>query len=265
MAKQTVVKGPAEEPVESKDAKKDETEDPLAKIDPELLRDEIRTIRKANGYANEKRKTMENAKSAYSAAKADYEAAQAELNLVIDDLDTPNLFRPKLDEKKNGTNIPAAVANDWKSFRLDAEFGKTQITSIYRMIPTVAKKSLVEAKIETIGALANWTKDYALTDIRGVGPSAAKSIEEALDLFWRDSGYAPPKNEEKKPTDEKKSRAKPTPGPCALCEIEVGENMIALGGPCLDSNGKRFCSPQHRDTFAREAKKAAKEKKDAKK
>lgn len=45
---------------------------------------------------------------------------------------------------------------------------------------------LTDAGIETIGALADYTKDgrNQVTDIKGLGPAKATAIDEALDTFW---------------------------------------------------------------------------------
>lgn len=55
-------------------------------------------------------------------------------------------------------------------------------------IPNGIITKLHEAKITTIGDLADWGEGgNLLTDIPGVGPSKAEAIEEAMTEFWSDN------------------------------------------------------------------------------
>lgn len=242
MAKQKTIKGPKTEQPKGKGKK---PKDPIADASLESLRDELLSIRRANDYAKELGVKADQAKAKSNAAKAAYESSQRELNSLIDELSTPTLFRPAIDEKKKDKP-------DWTSFGIEEPYGDGG-TTIASLIPTAVKKALVAKKLTTVGAIAKYTSDLDLTSIEGIGNAGASALEDSLESFWRDSGIARPKEDKPKRVVE--------PGKCDKCGKEITARDINLGGPCLDPEGKRFCEPAHRDWYAREKKKDADAKK----
>jgi hypothetical protein len=45
-------------------------------------------------------------------------------------------------------------------------------------------KALTEGKLGTIGAIADWTKQYRLMDVKGIGEAAAEELGSRLDSWW---------------------------------------------------------------------------------
>lgn len=75
------------------------------------------------------------------------------------------------------TDAPAGDPDDDESWR-DVEVGELKI-------PTGIVDKLIEAELETVGKLANWTASWKLlTDIGGIGQAKAEKIEQALVEFW---------------------------------------------------------------------------------
>jgi DNA-directed RNA polymerase alpha subunit len=55
--------------------------------------------------------------------------------------------------------------------------------------PSVLAK-LKDAGIETVGQLADYTKEHDLSDIPGIGGASKEEIEAVLDPFWKQHGEA---------------------------------------------------------------------------
>ena len=52
-------------------------------------------------------------------------------------------------------------------------------------IPKSLKEKLKEQDFETVGHIADFTsKGKMLTDLKGIGPSKAEQIEQALEQVW---------------------------------------------------------------------------------
>jgi hypothetical protein len=85
------------------------------------------------------------------------------------------------DDSNEREDEPGSLATDqpWREVKIATLF-KGQKSLI---------KNLQEAKIETVGALADFTsKEHSrLTDIKGIGPGAAEKIEKRLEDFWADN------------------------------------------------------------------------------
>ena len=243
MAKQKTIKGPKTEKTKGKGKK---PKDPIADADAASLREELYSIRKANDYARELGSKADAAKAQYNQAKFAYESAQKELNMLIDELSAPTLFRPAITED-DAKKSPDA----WKGVEISDIYSTNPTRSILALIPTVVEKALNAAKLTTIGKIADWCIEFELTDIRGVGPGGAASLADALEHFWKHSGHARPKGDEPKRLIEAGTA-------CAQCTATIDEAMIGAGGTCLDSEGRAFCQAAHRDQYALEHKKEKK-------
>ncbi len=118
--------------------------------------------------------------------KKSAEKNQAKLNGICADIDaiqsgnyTPSL--PFKDDKpKKGTKGKAetnghATSENWRGVSLK-ELGLSE-----KILACLA-----DAKIETMGALADWSKRNRITDVKGIGEAAAETIEEATTKYWRE-------------------------------------------------------------------------------
>lgn len=252
MAKMKTIKGPKTEQPKGKGKK---PKDPIADASASTLRDELYSIRKANDYANALGSKADAAKAQYNQSKFAYESAQKELNMLIDELSTPTLFRPAITESDANPKSDA-----WRGVKIDEVYSTANKmnTSLVSILPTVVEKALKAAKLTTIGALADWCIEYELTDIRGVGPGGASSLADALEHFWKHSGHARPKEDKPKRTIEPDEI-------CSMCNKAITAKDIKDGGPCLNAEDHVFCQPAHRDQYAVEAKEAKEKKKTDKK
>jgi len=156
----------------------------------------LRHIREQGAECDRLARELNDAKEAAKAAKEVYEGACATLRAMIrrENPDTPLL---------DGTDEAGAIGNgthaddddSWRDVQLNND--------CYIQLSDHALKCLAEAGIETVGQLADWTGgEYALTDIRGIGPEKAKAIEDALDNFWATWGPTPDPDVEVEPADK---------------------------------------------------------------
>ncbi len=53
--------------------------------------------------------------------------------------------------------------------------------------PKAAYKALDEAKLVTVGDLADYTKEYEISSIKGIGKVAAEKIADRMEQFWKDN------------------------------------------------------------------------------
>lgn len=105
---------------------------------------------------------MEIEKSNYTIAKKRFEAGQGELRAMIQRGPSPQLELP----------FPAEA---WR----EADFTDLGITGKLAEL-------LTDADLDTLGKIADFTKDYELTNIAGVGPAKAEELQSLLDKYWVD-------------------------------------------------------------------------------
>lgn len=79
-------------------------------------------------------------------------------------------------DKAGGNATEAAADESWR---------EVEISELEGLTSGLCSK-LYEAGIDTIGKLADYTKDgqAQITDIDGIGPAAAEKIEGAMTAFW---------------------------------------------------------------------------------
>ena len=125
-------------------------------------------IRKAERYVRDKEREMGNAHEEYKAAKREFESADEELRVLI--ARGPEAQMRLALETDEPQEQPAEA---WRAVTIDElGFGGR------------IHKALTEANLTTLGAIADWTKEYQLTDIGGIGPAAGLEIEEKLADYW---------------------------------------------------------------------------------
>lgn len=143
------------EALEATEAELDRTKDRLA----------LDAIRRQNNTVKRRHGVYLAAKEGASAAKKSYEAAQEELSELIDEQQQPLLFQSE----------PDAEPDSWEA---------TPISELD--LSPVAVKAIEAAELTTIGDLAEWTKNYQISDIKGIGGVNARDIESELGRFWRE-------------------------------------------------------------------------------
>jgi len=129
----------------------------------EAARTKLAEIRAQAQRTTERHAKYLEAKDAASAAKAQWESAAETLQDLCLESDEA---LPLLD---------SVEAEDWRGVRLDSLEPSAK--------PAVLEK-LKEAGIETVGQLADYTKEHDLLDIPGIGGASKAEIEAALDPFW---------------------------------------------------------------------------------
>lgn len=111
------------------------------------------------------------AKSAAKCAKDEYDDRVLRLRSLIraarNDANRP-LLNPTPAEEQ-----PASPDDAWQKTPL-ADLG---------LSPKILEAMEV-ARVRTVGELADYTRQYMLTDIKGIGPAKAEEIEDALTKFW---------------------------------------------------------------------------------
>lgn len=133
------------------------------------------------------------------------EKNQAKLNGICADIDaiqsgnyTPSLpfkdDKPSKGKKGKAETNGHATPESWRGVSL-TELGLSE-----KIIGCLSY-----AKIETMGALADWSKRNRITDVKGIGEAAAETIEEATTKYWRehppaDAAPEAPANGEAAPT-----------------------------------------------------------------
>ena len=125
---------------------------------------------------------MSRAKERAKAAKDAWEAASSELHEFI-------RGGPDQQPKLPGMEDTDIDPEGWRKVSLE-DAGLTG-----KLLKPFAESD--DPDIETLGELADFTSEYALTDIRGIGPKLAEEIEDALDKFWAEHPeYPQPTTEE---------------------------------------------------------------------
>lgn len=161
-----------------------------AEVEPTEAEIALMAIREAADEVKKKRTTYENAKTIATEAKKAWEAAVEREQEVIDEstreypLFDGNRNKAKaainaaIDSQKSeiAEKVKAGATDQWRSFPLAGTSIPSNILSI-----------LAESSIATVGDVANLSnKKLALTDVRGIGPTKAARIEDALAQFWLD-------------------------------------------------------------------------------
>ena len=130
------------------------------------------TIRRMQSGIDEAAKVVADCKKAFHDAKETWSVHVMELGDFIRDGSLPLFENPQ-------SEIPnPQSAEPWRTIGLN-ELDDPAIS------PSILAK-LANAGIETIGDLADKTASdaFSLTDITGIGPAAAKTVDDALEAFW---------------------------------------------------------------------------------
>lgn len=169
-----------------------EEPDPAAEEEVEPTEAEIAlmAIREAADEVKKKRTTYENAKTIASEAKKAWEAAVEREQEVIDE---STREYPLFDGNRNKAKAAINAAIDAQKAEV-AEKAKAGATDQWRSFPLTGTSIpsnilaiLAESSIATVGDVANLSnKGLALTDVRGIGPTKAARIDDALAQFWLD-------------------------------------------------------------------------------
>ena len=158
------------EPMETETAVPQDAED--VQVDNEQARAEAERkklveIRVQAQVALDRHNAYLRAKDAASAAKAQWESA------------VENLQDMCLERDETLPLLDGAEPEDWRRVRLDSMEPAAK--------PSVLVK-LKDAGIETVGQLADYTKEHDLLDIPGIGGASKVEIEAVLDPFWKQHG-----------------------------------------------------------------------------
>ena len=111
-----------------------------------------------------KEAAWESSKEETKAAKAAFDAADKALREFITAGPNPQL------------QLPLTDGEEWRDATLE-EVGLTAAM----LKPFAASE---DPRITTLGELADWTAEYQLTDIKGIGEKMAEKIEAVLDAYW---------------------------------------------------------------------------------
>lgn len=189
----------------------DATPDPAADTSPEAkaklkeaqaMQDFERRLRSATDYVAETVLAQMRAEVIAKAAKAEAKAAAEALQKIVDrgpehyplfeaNPEIPaESARGEGEAGTSGGNQPAGEsAGDQDAAAIDAsqdddDSWKDVPLSELNGIPDGVLNKLYAAQIATVGDLAAWSTDSALTDIAGIGQAKAETIEQALEKFW---------------------------------------------------------------------------------
>ena len=112
--------------------------------------------------------------------KGVFEAALSELQLLIEKGPDKQLPLPGMETA--AAAAPPKPDESWRKATLD-ELGLTGAIA----------KALAENEppLTTLGAISDWTKEYRLIDVKGIGEAKADDIEEALEDYWRRNPQQP--------------------------------------------------------------------------
>ena len=115
------------------------------------------------------------------AAKKRFEAELAELTYLSNRDPREQLAMPFDDAgAMDGATVTVNQQAD-ASFTDDA-WQKTPLADL-GLSPKILEAMEV-ARLRTVGELADYSRQYMLTDIKGIGPAKAEEIEDALTKFW---------------------------------------------------------------------------------
>lgn len=136
-------------------------------VDVQARRDHehLEAIKEAERKVAQRESEWESAKADAADAKKRYDAAVEHLRDVITSSDEPRLPFGETEQPET-----------WQAVRLET-------LGIPQTIVTLLDEG---AGLQTVGALAEFTKRNRLTDISGVGIAKAEQIEAALESFWAD-------------------------------------------------------------------------------
>ena len=111
-----------------------------------------------------------------SAAKKHWESMGKRLSDALAEGPDPQQRLPGMDEDDAGDATPPEPEDD--SCR---EVTLESLDVRPKLLESLAEN---DPPIKTLGDVANWTTEYELTNIPGVGPVAAEEIQQACDGYW---------------------------------------------------------------------------------
>jgi len=160
------------EPMEMEPEVAQDPSEPEVQVDDEQAKAEaerkkLAEIREQAKRACERHARFLEAKDATSAAKAQWESAVETLQDLC------------LEGDESLPLLDSAEPEDWRRVRLDSMEPAAK--------PSVLAK-LKDAGIETVGQLADYTREHDLLDIPGIGGASKEEIEAVLDPFWKQHG-----------------------------------------------------------------------------
>lgn len=113
------------------------------------------------------------------ASKKHMEKLQAELNGIVADIERIRSGNFTLPLPFGKPGLPSAT--------VPADGDRRMSYPLAKLFDGAILKSLAEAKIETVGYLAEWSKVKQLSDIPGIGPGKGGKIEDRLIQFWAEN------------------------------------------------------------------------------
>lgn len=139
-----------------------------AKAEPDTAASILAKIEAQAAAVDEARREMESKQIDLKQAKSEYEFEVAKLQRMARKQDAP-LFDQGGKAETNG-----AAPKDWRTVSIDV-LG----------LPASLAEKLRETKLDTIGAIADFTSSGRdLIDIDGIGEANAKKLEDALEAYW---------------------------------------------------------------------------------
>lgn len=159
--------------------KKDQPKKPTKEQKQKLVNEKIDELMIARRKYSESCMEWRQAHAEAGAAKKHMEKLQADLNGIVSDIErirSGNFTLPLPFGKPVGTSAATPGSDDQRM--------AVQLTTLF---DGAILKSLVEAKIETVGDLANWSSTKQLADIPGIGPGKGGKIEERMIQFWSEN------------------------------------------------------------------------------
>lgn len=125
---------------------------------------------------------LEEAKQEAKEAREEYQDAVDGLVRLIREGPNPQLSLPFEDSEEDAPDPPAEAQPDqagWQSVRLE-DLAEAGLRLSERQL-----KAFHEANLETLGALAAWSKSYPLVTVPGIGPTSAAEVRACLSLYWQ--------------------------------------------------------------------------------
>lgn len=129
---------------------------------------------------------IEDAERDCANAELDWQQAKSAAKCAKDEYDDRVLrLRNLIRAARNDANRPLlnpTPAEEQPAASPDDAWQKTPLADL-GLSPKILEAMEV-ARLRTVGELADYSRQYMLTDIKGIGPAKAEEIEDALTKFW---------------------------------------------------------------------------------
>lgn len=136
---------------------------------PLLAASEREKLQALRQQQREAQREVEDCKSELKSAKLRLDACTDAISRYIDSLSQPEL-------PFNQETTPEELEDAWRSVLLADAIGHA--------ISPGTLEALLQAEIDTVGALAQYTSEHPLILIKGIGEAKAETIEKAMEAFW---------------------------------------------------------------------------------